>query len=424
VRPFDLAVRYTGQAPHRWLSGLAALAFLAVFAPEAQAVITAGLDHSCAITPPGIVECWGRNSQGQLGDGTFQDSALPVAVTGLEGLSIVSIDAGDSFTCARTDSGAAYCWGRNAEGQLGNGTSAMSPTPVAVVGLGGTVESFSTGSLHVCALLVGGSVECWGDNVTGQLGDGTNVSRPTPGAVSGLGVPVSSVASGFDHTCAVTTGGDAFCWGDNFFGQLGDDGASIETNVPTAVIGVAGNAAGIAAGGFHTCLWTTAGVALCWGDNFYGQVGNHVFVDHLIATVVPSLGGAVQELDAGDSFTCAVLDSGDLKCWGENLDGQLGDGTADFWSSPASVAGLGSEVMEIGLGYFHTCAETALGAGYCWGDNAFGQLGNGSLASAFSPVQFFSGFLPSVPLSFASRVALGVLLALGGAFVSRRRWGR
>ena len=219
----------TGQSLARWMVGLACLA---AFAGPARAEVTSGLDHSCAITPLNSVECWGRNNQGQLGDGTYLDSPLPVPGTGLEGLGRASIEAGEAYTCVRTVSGALYCWGRNMEGQLGDGTSVASPAPVAVGGLGGTVESFSAGRQHVCAQLAGGSLRCWGDNLTGQLGDGTNVNRATPTAVSGLSEAISSVASGFDHTCAVSNSGNVFCWGDNVFGQLGDDGVSIDSVPP------------------------------------------------------------------------------------------------------------------------------------------------------------------------------------------------
>lgn len=421
MRHLDPAPRSTGQVLGRWLAGPVGLVCLVLFATPAGAEVTGGLDHSCAITPSKTVECWGRNNQGQLGDGTFVDRLLPVEVTGLDGLVIASIDSGEAFTCIQTDFGALYCWGRNTEGQLGDGTSVMSPTPVAVGGLDGTVESFSAGRQHLCAQLTGGSLRCWGDNLTGQLGDGTNLNRATPTAVSGLSEAISSVASGFDHTCAVSNSGNVFCWGDNTFGQLGDDGVSIDSNVPTAVVGISGDAAGVAAGGYHNCVWTTAGALLCWGDNFYGQLGNAIFEDHLIPTAVAGLGGAVQAADAGDSFTCGLLLSGELQCWGENLDGQLGDGTTVDRTAPVTVSVLGDSVVEIGLGQFHACAETDLGEGYCWGDNSFGQLGDGSQVSASAPVPFFVSM--AVPLSFPLRFALGALLALGGVAVSLRRSG-
>ena len=418
MRPFSLAPSRSGRVHRSRLAWLIALASLAVSFAEAQANLTAGKNHSCALYPPSTVECWGRNVRGQLGDGTFIDSAVPIAVTGLGGSNIVSVGAGEAFTCVQTASGTLRCWGANAHGQLGNGTQLASPTPVPVVGLGGPVESFSAGRQHVCAVISGGSVKCWGDNATGQLGDGTSINRAMPSQVSVFGVAVASVSSGSDHTCAVTTGGDALCWGDNFWGQLGD-GTSMETEFPIPVSGLSGNVAAIAAGAFHTCALTTTGGVLCWGDNFFGQVGNPLLQDHLVPSTVAGLGGPVQALDAGDSFTCALLVSGGMQCWGENLDGQLGDGTTNDRSAPTGVTGMDSGVVEIGLGAFHSCANTAAGSGYCWGDNLFGQLGNGSMDSALVPVELLLS--TPVPLSLLSRVALGVSLALVGGYVSRRR---
>ena len=405
------------RRPGRWFP---VLVLAGVFlAAEAPAEVAAGLEHTCALSPPNTVECWGRNNRGQLGDGTLQDHALPAGVTGLAGLDIVAVDAGEAFTCAQTFSGNLHCWGRNTEGQLGNGSTVSSSTPVAVAGLGGVVESFSAGRQHVCAVLAGGTVKCWGDNVTGQLGDGTNSGRTSPVTVSGLGQSVAVVESGFDHTCAVTTPGDVLCWGDNFFGQLGDNGVVPESNVPLSVSGFSANVSSLAAGGYHTCARLVGGTASCWGDNFYGQLGDATLVDHFVPEPVTGLAGAVTAIHAGDSFTCARLVSGELQCWGENLDGQLGDGTTTDRSTPVTVAALGTDVAEVDLGHFHACAETGTSAGFCWGDNTFGQLGDGSLSSSSTPVQFS---LPTaVPLSFATRLGLIGALALGGLYRARRR---
>ncbi|MEE2677553.1 MAG: chromosome condensation regulator RCC1 [Myxococcota bacterium] len=392
----------------------------AFVAGEAPADVATGLEHTCALSAPSTVECWGRNNRGQLGDGTLDDHALPAAVTGLAGLELVAVDAGEAFTCVQTLPGDLYCWGRNTEGQLGNGSTVSSSTPVAVVGLGGPVESFSTGRQHACAVLVGGTLKCWGDNVTGQLGDGTNSTRTSPVTISGIGGAVTVVASGFDHTCVVTASGSALCWGDNFFGQLGDGGAAPESNVPGAVSGLSQGVSGLAAGGFHTCARLAGGTMSCWGDNFYGQLGNATLTDHLVPEPVTGLGGAVASAHAGDSFTCARLVAGELQCWGENLDGQLGDGTTTDRSSPGTVGGLGGAVSQVDLGHFHACAKLATGAGFCWGDNTLGQLGDGSLSSASTPVQFLWP-AAAVPLAFATRLVLSVALVLGGVRAVRRR---
>jgi alpha-tubulin suppressor-like RCC1 family protein len=233
--------------------------------------IAAGGYHACAATAGGGVTCWGYNYYGQLGDGTTTDRNTPVDVSGLMS-GVDAIAAGYSHTCALTVGGGVTCWGRNSYGQLGDGTTTDRNMPVDVSGLTSGVAAIAAGELHTCALTVGGGVECWGHNSYGQLGDGTTTRRTTPVAVSGLTSGVAAIAAGGSHTCALTVGGGVECWGRNEYGQLGD-GATTQRSTPVDVSGLTSGVAAIAAGELHTCALTVGGGVKCWGYDLYGQLG-------------------------------------------------------------------------------------------------------------------------------------------------------
>ena len=182
--------------------------------------IATGDEHTCALTDGGAVTCWGSNREGQLGNGTTTDSGTPVDVIGLAS-GITAISAGDGHMCALTDQGGVKCWGRNHDGQLGNGTTVDSSTPVDVLGLASGVIAVSAGVAHNCVLLSGGSSECWGFNGFGALGDGTEHDSATPVKVTGLPYAVTAISAGGTHTCALTRGGDVWCWGSDIYGESG-----------------------------------------------------------------------------------------------------------------------------------------------------------------------------------------------------------
>jgi len=212
------------------------------------------------VTAVGGMKCWGSNALGQLGDGTFSDSSVPVDVVGLaSGISAVS--AGSNNTCALTTSGGVKCWG------------AGSPTPSSVTGLSSGVAAISAGFNHVCALMSVGGVKCWGNNSDGQLGNGTTTASSTPVDVAGLTSGVSDVSAGLDYTCAVTTAGGVKCWGTNLYGQLGN-GTTAPSASPVNVAGLASGVTKVSAGRYHTCAVTMAGGVKCWGDNSSGELGD------------------------------------------------------------------------------------------------------------------------------------------------------
>ena len=350
------------------------------------AAISAGGQHTCALTGSGAVKCWGANFDGQLGDGTTTDSLVPVDVKDL-GLGVAAISAGENYTCALTGSGAVKCWGNNASGQLGDGKRTRSSVPVDVSGLGSGVAAISVGVQHTCALTGSGAVKCWGANVFGQLGDGTTTHSSVPVDVKGLGSGVAAISAGANHTCALTTSGAVKCWGANFRGQLGD-GTTTNSSVPVDVRDLASGVVGISAGYHHTCALTDSAAVKCWGANFDGQLGNGTITDSSVPRGVKNLGLGAAAISAGYNYTCALTTPTTVKCWGANFDGQLGDGTTTNTPVPVpvDVKGLGSGVAAISAGRDHTCALTGSGAVRCWGNNASGQLGNGTTTNSSLPV--------------------------------------
>jgi hypothetical protein len=251
--------------------------------------IAAGNLHTCALTAAGAVLCWGDNSRGQLGDGTTTQRLTPVPVAGLDS-GVRAISAGGDHACAVTTAGAVLCWGDNIAVQLGDGTRAQRNTPVAVSGASSGVQSIALGYYHSCALSTAGAVSCWGYNAVGALGDGStgdaNNDRLTPVSAVGLGSGVREIAAGYEHTCAVTTAGAMLCWGWNVHGQLGDN-TTTNRLTPVPVAGLTSGVQAIAGGVYHTCAMVTADAVYCWGSNGLMQLGDGTTTERL--TPVPVL---------------------------------------------------------------------------------------------------------------------------------------
>jgi len=340
--------------------------------------------HTCALLNTSSVKCWGHNWHGELGDGTYTDRNTPVNVTGLSS-GVSAISAGGWHTCALLNTGGVKCWGYNNDGQLGDGTTTDKNTPVDVTVLSSGVSAISAGEWHTCALLNTGGVKCWGLNSSGQLGDGTTTQRNTPVDVTGLSSGVSAISAGWAHTCALLNTGGVKCWGSNGYGQLGD-GTTTQRATPIDVTGLSSGVSAISAGGNHTCALLNTGGVKCWGYNSSGQLGDGTTTQRNTPVNVSGLSSGVSAISTGFAYTCALLNTGGIKCWGYNYYGQLGDGTTTQRATPMDVTGLSSGVSAISAGFAHTCALLNTGGVKCWGANGYGQLGDGTNIDRLTPV--------------------------------------
>jgi len=281
------------------------------------------------------------------------------------GPSVSAIAVGYLHACALLHSGAVKCWGVNGNGQLGDGTKIERHSAVPVAGLPAGIRTLVAGGAHTCALLTAGGLTCWGDNEYGQLGDGVVASNEPPKTVSGL-THVSAVAPGAIHTCAIVTSGAVECWGDNRYGQLGD-GTTTNRLAPVPVDGLGSGAEQVSAGAFHTCA-LQGGAVRCWGDNEFGQLGDGTTTDRPAPVTVPGLGSGVRAVAAGVGHTCPLLAGGGVKCWGDDEYGQLGDGDRTLSLPPTAVTKLDGPVEAISAGFTDTCALLTTGEVECWGN--------------------------------------------------------
>ena len=334
------------------------------------------------------VHCWGSNGRGQLGSGgNYKGQAIPAPIADIS--SIADITHGGGHGCARLDDGTLHCWGNNEHAQLGIGSTSDSETkPFEVSGFSG-VKSVAVGTSHTCAVLQGGGVRCWGANGDGQVGDGTthqpDVPQKVPVEVQGISSAVSAVA-GHSHTCALLESGEVRCWGYNFNGQLGHGEGDREEPAPVNVEGIS-TAEALSAGAHFTCALLESGEVRCWGTNKNGELGN--------GTTAPSEPGAGQTapvavenvdtavaVDSGRDHTCALLTDGTVRCWGANTRGQVGDGsTSTSVSTPTKVLGI-SSAKGVAAGTHHSCVLLEDDTVRCWGENRDGQLGNKTLSRA------------------------------------------
>lgn len=436
--------------------------------------MAAGALHTCGVATDGGVFCWGDNTRGQLGDGTTADRGTPVEVQGLSGPA-TAVSAGEGHSCALLGDGSVACWGRNGEGQLGTGDQIDSSTAVAVRGLGSSAIEIAAGALHTCAILDTTGVACWGSNAIGQLGDGTTESRSAPVDVLGLvagatklaagrvgscaimdtgmvrcwgddtgdgtfqsssiavlteplgaaAVDISRgqvscrgcspestfavletglvkrwdgavgrvdgvagavrVSAGYEHTCYVLDNLDLFCRGWQNYGQLGNGYRLDEHDEYTVLSGVAA----VAAGEQHTCALLTDGQVSCWGSYSHGQLGTGLVGTGILSPVgvVGTVDYSVELVAAGSTFSCAVSSSFFAPyCWGRGAQGRRGNDDDRNSESASPVSLLPAGGMAIAAGGRHACVVTDAGALYCWGGNSWGQLGDGTVTLRPTPV--------------------------------------
>jgi alpha-tubulin suppressor-like RCC1 family protein len=356
-----------------------------VDASSANGVVELALggDHSCARFADGRVKCWGWNSDGEIGDGTTTNRTVPTQVVGLADVVELSM-GGLDHSCARLSDGTIRCWGSGSHGQIGDGAKVARALPTPTVGLTRRASQISLGSRHTCALHDDGEMSCWGRNIEGELGDGRLVDRAIPTMVMGLPT-VAEIALGYSFSCArlFATGGVS-CWGYNDSGQLGD-GTTIDHVSPAEVKGLPAPAVSIAVGGEYACARLVDARVLCWGANESGQLGDGTTVRRDSPVEIASL-ARFAKLVLGLHHSCGLFADGTMACWGNNSSGQLGDGTNLARVSPTRVDGL-DDVVEIALGGFRTCARVKNGEVMCWGSNAYGELGDGTTVDRHRPTR-------------------------------------
>ena len=363
--------------------------------------VDVGWNSVCVITDAGGVKCWGLNDHGQLGNGlggSGNYSVTPVDVSGLSG-TVTQLAMGSKHVCALITGGTVQCWGYNGAGQLGdNFAEGEVGAPQTVPGLS-NVTQISAAESHTCALLSNGTMKCWGENFDGEIGDGTTSEKDVPTAVTGLSGPVTTMSTGESHTCAVLNTGALQCWGSNNWAELGDNNKPTPSPVPVDVISLDSGVQSVVAAQADTCALMLDSSVKCWGDNRLGEIGDAQEIAYE-ATPQPvmGLGSGVAQLAAGRHHVCVVMESGGIKCWGDNFDGDVGIGLqnmcgpdcdeSDPQEIPIDVPGLTSGMWQAGADGILSCALTAFGGVKCWGDNSVGQLGNGdtALLDEFSPV--------------------------------------
>ncbi|MGC4932773.1 protein kinase domain-containing protein [Gordonia sp. DT30] len=348
--------------------------------------MSTGHGTTCAIRQSAAY-CWGSNADGALGNGTTTDSNTPVKINGLN--KVTSIAVGWTSACAIAD-GSLYCWGNNAQGQLGDGTTQNRPAPTKVANLhnvtsvaigadvklsGEAVESDSTS----CAVADGGAY-CWGANTRGQLGDGTTDSRPVPTKVKHLD-DVVSLTTDSAQTCALTGAGDVYCWGANNRGQLAD-GTTVDQKTPVRVGGLS-KVTDLATAVNSTCA-VSDGSLYCWGNNTYGQTGGADRRTTRAPTQVTGLSN-VSRVSMGSQTTCAVAD-GAVNCWGNNSANVAGPDPRGYFSTPTKIAGITGTASAVATDAAVACAQTGSKI-YCWGTNRDGELGIGSDAFVQTPTE-------------------------------------
>ncbi|HEX8391691.1 MAG TPA: hypothetical protein VF665_04960 [Longimicrobium sp.] len=348
-------------------------------------LVSAGENHTCALTRDGVPYCWGWNAFGQVGDNTNVNRTIPVPVQMPAGVQFDTLALGGAHGCGLTADGLAYCWGTNLFGGLGNGTQdqAFTPTPVAQ----GAVRfaSLSLGNYHSCGLTSEGKAYCWGYNTDGEVGNNSTSHVLSPAAVQQGSEIFTSIRAGYFHTCALTTEGYALCWGTNTDGRVGN-GNPAKALVPVPVQANGRRFSALTAGGSHSCGLSDEGQVWCWGSNSDGQLGTGASGTNQTAPAAVSQGAlAFTTVEAGHSHTCALTAEGAAYCWGRNLRMQMGNGGTAQVNAPGPVQQGSAVFASLSVGGYHACATTASGPAYCWGAADQGRRGDGLVVSRSTP---------------------------------------
>jgi alpha-tubulin suppressor-like RCC1 family protein len=383
--------------------------------------------HTTQVIANGEVRSWGDADYGQLGTGSSMAySSVPVNVSSLPS-TVIATAQGKEHTLALLSSGTVMAWGKNTCGQLGNGTYTSSNVPVNVSASWGTnkVIAIASGDYHSLVLLDDGTVRAWGRNEYGQLGNSTTISSNVPVLIAGLGNVKAIAASGF-HSMALLSNGQVFSWGRNNFGQLGD-GTTINRNTPVAVITSSGALTGVmkvAAGAYHSLVLLANGTVMAWGRNDMGQLGDNSFTDRYNPVQVMNGGAAlgnITEISAGGYHSLALVSDGTLRSWGYNFYGQLGNGSSLNSNVPVAVSGgLSNNIVGIYSGMWHSWVLRSNGDVLAWGRSHRGQIGNGTTGDQHVPVLVMNGDICNEARFIAAGHNFSLASVYGGEAVS---WG-
>jgi len=347
--------------------------------------ISGGYRHTAAIKSDGTLWCWGKNKYGQLGDGTTTNSALPVQESS-KSTNWKSVSAGDSYTMAIKDDGTLWGWGYNGGGRLGDGTGAERHEPTQEKSASTNWKSVSAGGDHTVAIKEDGTLWAWGVNSSGQLGDGTNDERREPTQEKTLSTDWVLASAGYKHTVAIKDDGTLWAWGDNDEGQLGD-GTREKKNEPTQESSASTDWRYVSAGKYHTIAIKSDGTLWAWGQNAYGQLGDGSTTRREVPTQESSKATNWEKAEAAYSSTIALKSDGSIWSWGDNTYGQLGDGTAQQRETPTREYSQSTEWEKISSTLYHVLAIKSDGTLWDWGENNEGQLGDGTVYNTIVPNQ-------------------------------------
>lgn len=348
--------------------------------PVVPVQLALGAENSCALMSNGTVKCWGSASHVGNGDTSTMAIVVPEQVAGLTG--VTQVDSHGNRTCALKSDGSVLCWGQAGVDQGDNnddcdGDRTYVPTPTPITS---GASQLSVGHAHVCVNTTQGAVLCWGDGQSGQLGNGSDLCSEAPVTVQVTGT--QTVHAGYATSCAVLAGGDLRCWGLNTSGQLGQGSTTpSSSNAPLTVPALASTTK-LSSYWFHQCA-LAGGAVHCWGSNSAGQCGVGAAENPVLS---PEQGlSNVIDVATGRDFSCVILNDGTLRCWGTNSVGQLGNGqTGAGGPTPVQVQGI-SDAIQVECGQRHCCTLQQSSEVRCWGANSDGQLGNGNTANASMP---------------------------------------
>ena len=371
-----------GSATVRVYAGVVAGAVTVFVTPIVYNSFATGANHVCAVANNRHAYCWGKNDDAQIGTGSAS-FIEPVPQRVGVAMPLNAVSAGSAHSCAIDQTGAVWCWGREANGRLGRGGAPSNPAIPQVVSSSAPFTQVAAGGAHTCAIDTSGVVMCWGAGGSGQLGDGVGMDRSTPAAIAS-DARWLMISTGAVHTCAVATDQSAWCWGGNSSSQVGDN-TSADAIFPTS-IGPGQTFTTISAGGSHSCAVALGGAAHCWGANTRSQTGTGL-PDSLVLVPTAVAGGfTFRTISAGGQHSCGITTDSLAYCWGANTSGQLGDSSQIDRPTPVLVHG-GLRFTELHAGAAFTCGLTDGLVLYCWGDGTQGQLGRSFLSSSSVPVK-------------------------------------